>query len=228
MPKDESRRRVKERLRPYVKVWSPRKGFLHCSVITVFIAGSSCLWFDWQAADLGSQQEVYRWTFLGQSVPFWKSNINNNNCTMGDKYEVNRKWIVFHHWHSARLDADSALNHDLLWSDPMPCSLEKMLANHHQSMFEYNAPTRFFLILMISSRCPTALIAEEALAGEWLGDRCAHPHRTNNNNSSSSSSTRQSPMMVMWTECSDGNVWPWWLSHFTHYRDVLSVLMLCR
>ena len=41
-----------------------------------------------------------------------------------------------------RLDADSALNHDLLWSDPMPCSLEKMLANHHQSMFEYNAPTR--------------------------------------------------------------------------------------
>merc|ERR1712192_108972 len=43
---------------------------------------------------------------------------------------------------SKRLDADSALNHDLLWSDPMPCSLEKMLANHHQSMFEYNAPTR--------------------------------------------------------------------------------------
>ena len=136
--------------------------------------------------------------------------------------------FFFHHWHSARLDADSALNHDLLWSDPMPCSLEKMLANHHQSMFEYNAPTRCLLVLIISSRCPTALIAEEALAGEWSGDRCARPHRTNNNNSSSSSSTRQSPMMVMWTECSDENVWSWRLSHFTHYRDVLSVLMLCR
>jgi len=41
-----------------------------------------------------------------------------------------------------RLDADSALNHDFMWSDPMPCSLEGMLANYHKSMFEYNAPTR--------------------------------------------------------------------------------------
>merc|ERR1712013_802746 len=29
-----------------------------------------------------------------------------------------------------RLDADSALNHDFMWSDPMPCSLEGMLATH--------------------------------------------------------------------------------------------------
>ena len=41
-----------------------------------------------------------------------------------------------------RLDADSALNHDFMWSDPMPCSLEGMLATHNKSMFEYNAPTR--------------------------------------------------------------------------------------
>jgi len=41
-----------------------------------------------------------------------------------------------------RLDADNALNHDLFWTDPMPCSLERMLANHNQSMFEYLAPTR--------------------------------------------------------------------------------------
>ena len=41
-----------------------------------------------------------------------------------------------------RLDADSALNHDFMWSDPMPCSLEEMLATHNKSMFEYNAPTR--------------------------------------------------------------------------------------
>ena len=42
----------------------------------------------------------------------------------------------------SRLDADNALNHDLFWTDPMPCSLERMLANHNQSMFEYLAPTR--------------------------------------------------------------------------------------
>lgn len=43
---------------------------------------------------------------------------------------------------SKRLDADNALNHDLFWTDPMPCSLERMLGNHNQSMFEYLAPTR--------------------------------------------------------------------------------------
>jgi len=41
-----------------------------------------------------------------------------------------------------RLDADTALNHDFFWMDPMPCSLEKMLANHNTSMFEYLAPAR--------------------------------------------------------------------------------------
>ena len=46
-----------------------------------------------------------------------------------------------------RLDADSALNHDFMWSDPMPCSLEGLLANYHKSMFEYNAPTRLSFII---------------------------------------------------------------------------------
>jgi len=41
-----------------------------------------------------------------------------------------------------RLDADSALNHDFFWTDPMPCSLERMLSTHGQSMFEYLAPAR--------------------------------------------------------------------------------------
>ena len=41
-----------------------------------------------------------------------------------------------------RLDADSALNHDFFWTDPMPCSLERMLSTHDQSMFEYLAPAR--------------------------------------------------------------------------------------
>eukprot|EP00088_Acartia_fossae_P006423 TRINITY_DN12957_c1_g1_i1.p1 TRINITY_DN12957_c1_g1~~TRINITY_DN12957_c1_g1_i1.p1 ORF type:complete len:430 (-),score=105.89 TRINITY_DN12957_c1_g1_i1:116-1405(-) len=39
-----------------------------------------------------------------------------------------------------RLNADEALNHDFFWTDPMPQSLEKMLAPHNQSMFEYLTP----------------------------------------------------------------------------------------
>jgi len=41
-----------------------------------------------------------------------------------------------------RIDADTALNHDFFWSDPMPCDLKHMLQNHSQSMFEYLAPPR--------------------------------------------------------------------------------------
>lgn len=41
-----------------------------------------------------------------------------------------------------RCDSDSALNHDFFWTDPMPCDLSKMLAQHTQSMFEYLAPPR--------------------------------------------------------------------------------------
>nr|CAD7197997.1 unnamed protein product [Timema douglasi] len=43
---------------------------------------------------------------------------------------------------SKRYDSDSALNHDFFWTDPMPCDLSKMLAQHTQSMFEYLAPPR--------------------------------------------------------------------------------------
>lgn len=43
---------------------------------------------------------------------------------------------------STRIDADSALNTDFFWTDPMPCDLSKMLSQHSQSMFEYLAPPR--------------------------------------------------------------------------------------
>ncbi|XP_056630040.1 cyclin-dependent kinase 9 [Diorhabda carinulata] len=43
---------------------------------------------------------------------------------------------------SKRADSDTALNHDFFWTDPMPCDLGKMLANHTQSMFEFLAPPR--------------------------------------------------------------------------------------
>lgn len=41
-----------------------------------------------------------------------------------------------------RLDADTSLNHDFFWSDPMPGDLSKMLSQHNQSMFEFLAPPR--------------------------------------------------------------------------------------
>lgn len=41
-----------------------------------------------------------------------------------------------------RIDADTALNHDFFWNDPMPSDLSKMLSQHLQSMFEYLAQPR--------------------------------------------------------------------------------------
>jgi len=43
---------------------------------------------------------------------------------------------------NVRIDADTALNHDFFWTDPMPCDLSKMLSHHLQSMFEFLAPPR--------------------------------------------------------------------------------------
>jgi len=43
---------------------------------------------------------------------------------------------------SKRIDADTSLNHDFFWTDPMPCDLGKMLGTHNQSMFEFLAPPR--------------------------------------------------------------------------------------
>lgn len=43
---------------------------------------------------------------------------------------------------NGRIDADTALNHDFFWTDPMPCDLSKMLSHHLQSMFEFLAPPR--------------------------------------------------------------------------------------
>ena len=43
---------------------------------------------------------------------------------------------------SRRVDADTALNHDFFWTDPMPSDLAVMLQHHTQSMFEYLAPPR--------------------------------------------------------------------------------------
>jgi len=43
---------------------------------------------------------------------------------------------------SKRIDSDGALDHEFLWTDPLPCSLERMLSRHANSMFEYLAPQR--------------------------------------------------------------------------------------
>jgi cyclin-dependent kinase 9 len=41
---------------------------------------------------------------------------------------------------SKRCDSDSALDHDFFWTEPMPYDLSKMLAQHTQSTFQYDAP----------------------------------------------------------------------------------------
>ena len=41
-----------------------------------------------------------------------------------------------------RMDADTALNHDFFWSDPMPCDLAPTLARVHTSMFELHTVRR--------------------------------------------------------------------------------------
>ena len=43
---------------------------------------------------------------------------------------------------AVRIDSDTALNHDFFWTDPMPISLERVLSQHTQSMFEVLAPIR--------------------------------------------------------------------------------------
>ena len=98
-----SKRRVKERLKPYVK--------------------------DQYACDL-----IDKLLSLDPSKRYQQSkNVDSSGSTV---YPLSLNSCL------TRLDADNALNHDLFWTDPMPCSLERMLANHNQSMFEYLAPTR--------------------------------------------------------------------------------------
>ena len=41
---------------------------------------------------------------------------------------------------SKRYDADTALNHDFFWSDPMPCELTNTLSKLNTSMFELTTP----------------------------------------------------------------------------------------
>ena len=43
---------------------------------------------------------------------------------------------------SQRMDSDSALNHDLFWSDPLPCDLMHTLAMLNTSNFEFLTPPR--------------------------------------------------------------------------------------
>ena len=43
---------------------------------------------------------------------------------------------------SKRMDADTALNHDFFWSDPMPCDLAPTMSRVHSSMFELHTVRR--------------------------------------------------------------------------------------
>ncbi|XP_022185189.1 cyclin-dependent kinase 9 isoform X1 [Nilaparvata lugens] len=63
---------------------------------------------------------------------------------------------------SKRCDSDSALNHDFFWTDPMPCDLSKMLAQHTQSMFEYLAPPRRPANMRAHHAVPSATLTTHA------------------------------------------------------------------
>lgn len=54
----------------------------------------------------------------------------------------------------ARIDADSALNHDFFWTDPMPSNLGTMLGQYNHSMFEYLAPRRRPQQQQVATRVP--------------------------------------------------------------------------
>lgn len=43
-----------------------------------------------------------------------------------------------------RINADQALGHDFFWTDPMPCDLNKLLAQLTTNNFEYLVPRRNF------------------------------------------------------------------------------------
>ncbi|RWS26547.1 hypothetical protein B4U80_06221, partial [Leptotrombidium deliense] len=61
---------------------------------------------------------------------------------------------------SKRSDADTLLNHDFFWSDPMPADIGKMLSHHTQSMFEFNARRRNGQVVPNAPRIPNAMRAQ--------------------------------------------------------------------
>lgn len=84
-----------------------------------------------------------------------------------------------------RLDADSALNHDFFWTDPMPLGLEKMLSQHTQSMFEFLAPRRL-------SGTQHRAAAAAAAAATASAPNSTH-HQAGSTSSSSRSRTQPPP-----------------------------------
>ncbi|VVC41015.1 Hypothetical protein CINCED_3A005943 [Cinara cedri] len=68
-----------------------------------------------------------------------------------------------------RFDADSALNHDFFWTDPMPCDLSKMLSQQTQSNFEYLAPRRLNNHQSAAMRPATAAASQGASTSTTSG-----------------------------------------------------------
>lgn len=64
-----------------------------------------------------------------------------------------------------RIDADTALDHNFFWTEPMPADLSKMLSDHSQSMFEYLQGPRYFQQRIKD----TALVKQTASKGKEEG-----------------------------------------------------------
>ena len=70
---------------------------------------------------------------------------------------------------SARIDSDTALNHDFFWSDPMPQSLEKMLSQHTQVCLRSNQNRRHVNILLIFTQSMFEFLAPIRRGGAHHG-----------------------------------------------------------
>lgn len=64
------------------------------------------------------------------------------NCYVKDQYALEMLDRLLTIDPTKRIDADTALNHDFFWTDPMPIDLSTTLSKHTTSMFEYLAPRR--------------------------------------------------------------------------------------
>lgn len=67
-----------------------------------------------------------------------------------------------------RIDADSALNHDFFWSDPMPRNLSRILSLLPSNNFEYLLPRRFAQPVKSVKRPPLSLGNQNALCSLYL------------------------------------------------------------
>lgn len=69
-----------------------------------------------------------------------------------------------------RLDANSALNHDFFWEDPMPCDLSKMLSQISHCNFELLTPRRISNQQSLSMRTTSTVSSQSTSTSSSFRD----------------------------------------------------------